>query len=184
MNLIFKKSARVRRVSICIGSSEEVVVKMPLGFLEERARIFAEEKKDWIDETLEKFRKREKKYEGALKFPKSSLSDYNWHKGTAGTLVQERLEFFNRAFYDGRFAWKNVRVRNQKSRWGSCSKNGNLHFNYKIVFLPPNLADYLVVHELCHLLELNHSQKFWDLVVLACPDYKKLRKTLRLARNM
>lgn len=72
-----------------------------------------------------------------------------------------------------------VAIRDTKSRWGSCSKKGNLNFNYRIAFLPPRLADYIVVHELCHLQEFNHSQKFWDLVSLAVPDYKILRKELK-----
>ena len=75
-----------------------------------------------------------------------------------------------------------VSIKNTKSRWGSCSKKGNLNFNYKIALLPPALADYLVVHELCHLKEFNHSEKFWKLVLDIMPDYKKLKRELKSIR--
>jgi hypothetical protein len=70
-------------------------------------------------------------------------------------------------------------IKNTSSRWGSCSRLGNLNFNYKIVFLPPELQDYLVVHELCHLGQFNHSQSFWNLVKKTIPEYLRLRKNLR-----
>lgn len=96
-------------------------------------------------------------------------------------IVHERLIFFNKVYG---FKYGRVTIRNVKTRWGSCSKKGNLNFNYRIVFLPKELADYLVVHELCHLGEFNHSQKFWDLVAKAQPNYKKLRKELRKIQSL
>ncbi|NBS67881.1 M48 family peptidase [bacterium] len=66
-----------------------------------------------------------------------------------------------------------------RTRWGSCSKRGNLNFNYRILFLPPHLADYLIVHELCHLKEFNHSPRFWALVAQGCPNYHACKKELR-----
>lgn len=72
-----------------------------------------------------------------------------------------------------------VAVREQKTRWGSCSSRGNLNFNWKLVMAPPEILDYVVVHELCHMKELNHSTSFWNLVRSFCPDYKKNRKWLK-----
>ena len=94
----------------------------------------------------------------------------------ARKLALSRLEHFNQ-FYN--FKIGAVRIKAQTTRWGSCSSKGNLNFNYKIALLPPHLSDYIVVHELCHLGELNHSQGFWDLVGRACPNYEILRKELK-----
>lgn len=98
------------------------------------------------------------------------------YKEHARLLVYKRIEYFN-AFY--RFHFHRVAIRNQKSRWGSCSRQGNLNFNYKVVFLPEHLVDYIVVHELCHLKEMNHSPRFWNLVAQTIPDHKVRRKQLR-----
>ncbi len=68
---------------------------------------------------------------------------------------------------------------NQRTKWGSCSKKGNLNFNYKIALMPEKIADYIVVHELCHLKEFNHSRKFWNLVVKIIPDYLEIKKELK-----
>lgn len=75
-----------------------------------------------------------------------------------------------------------VFIKNSRSRWGSCSERGNLNFNYRIVFLPPHLQHYLVVHELCHLGELNHSPKFWARVAETFPAYKSAKKELQKFR--
>ena len=97
-------------------------------------------------------------------------------RDSARVLVHARLSHFN-AFYEAPLG--KVFIKNHKTRWGSCSQKGNLNFNYKIVLLPPELADYLVVHELCHLIEFNHSPQFWALVSQTIPDCNSLRKQLR-----
>lgn len=72
-----------------------------------------------------------------------------------------------------------VTIREQKTRWGSCSSRGNLNFNWKLVMAPVEVMDYVIVHELCHMKELNHSSSFWALVGKVCPDYKNHRKWLK-----
>lgn len=107
---------------------------------------------------------------------KGQRRHYLRHKERARALVHERAWHYARA-YDAPI--KKIFIKNLKSRWGSASKNGNLNFHYKIIFLPPRLADYLVAHEVCHLREFNHSPQFWSLVARELPDYKKLRTELR-----
>lgn len=72
-----------------------------------------------------------------------------------------------------------ITIRAQKTRWGSCSTKGNLNFNCLLVLAPPRVLDYVVVHELCHLLEMNHSLRFWAAVARVMPDYKEQRQWLR-----
>ncbi len=111
----------------------------------------------------------------------ATRAEYLKHKKAARVLILERIEYFNRIF---KFQILRVAIRNQKTRWGSCSRKGNLNFNFKMLFLPQYLIDYIVVHELCHLTHLNHSKQFWSLVATAIPDHaarkKELNKTGRL----
>lgn len=104
---------------------------------------------------------------------------YLKHKESARELVSRRLEYFNQHY---KYKIGRIAIRNQKRRWGSCSSKGNLNFNYKIVLLQPHLADYIIVHELCHLGQFNHSQKFWDLVKETIEDYEKCASELRKIR--
>lgn len=107
---------------------------------------------------------------------KGNTKEYAQYKNVALKLVLERLEYFNQ-FYG--FTYHKVTIRNQKTRWGSCSKAGNLNFSYRIALLPSCLADYIIVHELCHLGQFNHSQTFWNLVAQQFPDHPKLCKNLK-----
>ena len=107
---------------------------------------------------------------------KRSRVHYAKHKERARVLVHARLGFFN-TFYRLRF--RKVFIKNSKSRWGSCSERGNLNFNYKILFLPHEVQDYLIVHELCHLAHFNHSPQFWAEVARSTPNHRALRRQLR-----
>ena len=104
------------------------------------------------------------------------VRDYRAHKEGARAVIREKIKRYNEIY---QYRLGRVSIRNQKTRWGSCSKSGNLNFNYKILFLEEQLADYIVVHELCHLQELNHSKKFWNLVAQMFPNHRRLRRELR-----
>ena len=94
----------------------------------------------------------------------------------ARLLALSRLAHFN-TFY--RHTYVQVRIKAQKTRWGSCSRKGNINFNYKIALLPLRLVDYIVVHELCHLRQMNHSKKFSGCHALTIPDHVARRRELR-----
>ena len=102
--------------------------------------------------------------------------EYKKHREQARLFVMEKVEKINKIY---NLSFGRVSIRNQKSRWGSCSKKRNLNFNYKIIFLSERLAEYIVAHELCHLQEFNHSRNFWNLLSAAVPDYQRCRKALR-----
>lgn len=105
----------------------------------------------------------------------SVTKHYVANKEKAREVVLARLKYFNQ-FYG--FTWNRVAIRNTKTRWGSCSEDKNLNFNYKLLFLPEELRDYVIVHELCHLKELHHRESFWLLVAERLPNYKVLKKSL------
>lgn len=104
---------------------------------------------------------------------KRGLSKYREH---ARTVVHLKIAVWNEHY---KHPIKKVFIKNQKTRWGSCSSKGNLNFSYRIVYLPEELQDYLIVHELCHLKEFNHSKNFWALVGETIPDYESRRAALK-----
>lgn len=114
-----------------------------------------------------------------MKRPRRSCSvtkHYVTHKEAARSVINDRLLYWNQWYG---YSWQRVAIRNQRRCWGSCSSKKNLNFSYKLQFLPPCLHDYVVVHELCHLEELNHGEQFWALVEKTIPDYVARRARLR-----
>jgi len=107
----------------------------------------------------------------------SVTKHYLTYKEQARTLVHERLNHYNEHYG---FAYNRVAIRNQRRCWGSCTSLKNLNFSYKILFLPTELQDYIIVHELCHLEQLNHSENFWNLVEQTIPTWLELKSDLRL----
>jgi predicted metal-dependent hydrolase len=172
---ILKVSKRARRIRITISRDKGLVVTVPSRMREsmrERSiEKFLAEKADWI-------RKNQARIEslGPPLLPPAKRGDYKKYKQQALALAEARVAYWNQRYG---FVVNSIGVKNQKTRWGSCSRKGNLNFNYKIALLPQTLADYIIVHEICHLKEMNHSPKFWSLVERTFPNHKQLRKQLR-----
>ena len=166
-----RKSRRARRMRLVVYCDGTIVVTTPFGLKETIAEKFIQEKSDWLFSKISFF----KQFKGKA-IARYSQEDYLKHKDSAHKLVLERVDHFNTTY---KFKFNRINIKNQKTRWGSCSNKGNLNFNYKIVLLPERLADYIIVHELCHLKELNHSKKFWNLVAKAMPDYPQIRDELK-----
>ena len=169
-----KKSTRARQLRLTVHHDGSVLVTAPSFINQGRVEKFILQKLRWIMDKVSYFRNLPQ----GLKL-ETKRGDFARYKKLALALIEERLTHFNK-LYD--FSYSKINVRNQKTRWGSCSRRGVLSFNYKISLLPKELCDYVVVHELCHLGEFSHSKKFWDLVARAVPNYKELRTKLRLVR--
>ena len=166
-----KRNKRSRCVRLIVHRDGRLVTTAPsrvgVAFIE----TFLKDKARWILDKLSVF---------ASLAPVTTRSDnrqeYLNNKERARLVAMERLRYFN-VHYG--FSYRRISIKNQKTLWGSCSRQGNLNFNYKIALISPALADYIVVHELCHLRELNHSRRFWSLVAETIPDYAARRKELR-----
>lgn len=100
----------------------------------------------------------------------------SWYKKVAKQILSERL-----AFIESRIKLKSnsFRIGDSKGRWGSCNSRGTICLNFRVIMLPPALIDYVIVHELCHLVEMNHSKAFWNLVSTFLPNVDKLKKAIK-----
>jgi hypothetical protein len=157
---------------LAVGCDGAVVVTRPWGMAESAIEKFITEKARWIISKIDYFKQFD------FRLIKTSRREYLAGKDNALKFVEEKISYFNN-FYG--FKFNRINIKNQKTRWGSCSKKGNLNFNYKISLLPERLTDYVVVHEICHLKEFNHSRNFWNLVGRTIPNYLEIRKDLRQA---
>ncbi len=170
ISYMLRVSNRAKYMRLVVQRGGDFFVTVPYGFGVAAIEQFLVKKATWIVEAIDY----------ALKFTKPRAKDdpkkYHAYREQARTLVHARVQHFNK-FYGQTIG--RISIRNQKSRWGSCSLKGNLNFNYRIALLPTHLADYIVIHELCHLVHFNHSSKFWGLVSQTFPEHKSARAELR-----
>ena len=168
---IIKKSKRAKRMRLAVYCDGSIVVTTPLGVNQTIIEKFVADKKQWLTDKINFFKSVDSKAIRTF-----SEDDYLKHKEEAFKLVLNRIKVFSKKLA---FSYNAVNIKNQKTRWGSCSRNNNININYKIIFLPKKQQDYIIVHELCHLKEFNHSHKFWALVSKALPDYLEIKNELR-----
>lgn len=166
-----KKHPRAKHIRISVRKDGSVTVTVPKRVAKKHGEAFVREKADWIRKRIEE---QENSPSGLLL--RGSEEEYQQYKEAARTLVHRRLEELNQVYG---FEYGRVSIRNQRTRWGSCSAKGNLNFNYRIVFLTPQQQDYIVAHELCHLQQMNHSPAFWELVEQAIPNARVIAREVR-----
>ena len=172
MEFLLKRKHKLKSLRITVNSAAAVVVHAPLTLPFSKINDFINKKAAWIRKQQEFFLLHAKKLDtGAVARP-----NYESCKNRARKLVMERLKFLNENLG---FEYNRISIKNQRSKWGSCSSAGNLNFNYRILFLPIDLVDYLIVHELCHTRQLNHSRDFWRLVYSILPDAKQRTRELK-----
>lgn len=165
-----KKYKRAKYVRIVVKPGGEVVVTVPWRMPKYLVERFVQSRQEWVQSAREKMRTVQPLAR------KGSDAEYRQHKKQAEKELSVRLAELN-ALYG--FAYKRVSIRNQQTRWGSCSKSGTISLSYRLLFLPPEVRDYVLVHELCHLAHMNHSSRFWQLVAQTIPNYKLLREQLQ-----
>jgi predicted metal-dependent hydrolase len=99
-----------------------------------------------------------------------------WYRTEAAKVISQRIDKLSSMMGIG---YKRITIRGQKTRWGSCSRKRNLNFNWKLVMAPEPVIDYVIIHELTHLKEMNHSKRFWELVAQYCPEWREHKKWLK-----
>ncbi len=163
-----RRSRSVRRWKLTVPWGEPVRLVAPPWFTDDEAREVLESHRAWI-------RRQRERQVPRLRLDAHSV-DENEGRRAARELVAMVIE--NEAPALG-VSYRQVAIRDQRTRWGSCSPRGTLSFNWRLVLAPFDVLDYVVVHELCHLREPNHSPRFWDLVATRRPGWREQRDWLR-----
>lgn len=174
------RSAR-KTAEIQIKPDGEVVVRVPLGYSQRDVDRLLLAKREWLLKHLAALQERRTMQEesgdrgGARPLPQTN-DEFRELVHQAGTAFVEKAAYYAKLM---QVDYKNITVRDQKTRWGSCSSKGNLNFNWRLIMAPEPVLDYVVVHELAHRLEMNHSPRFWQQVAAVMPDYQVHRNWLR-----
>ena len=167
-----------KSISLRIEADGGVSVRAPRYATHKQINSFLEEKKDWIVKNRLAVRER-------MENAAPALSETQQNQVL---LLEKRFRRAAAAYFPTRCAqlqqltggyYTKITIRNQKTRWGSCSQTGTLSFNYRLMMAPPAVIDYVIVHELCHLTHMNHSKAFWNKVAAILPDYAKSRRWLK-----
>lgn len=167
----YKAYRRAKRIRIRLRDEQTISVTGPKRVSQQQIKQLLKNNHNWLESQLQQTP------------PSISPNQITQLRIKTRQLVRDRLAYFNQ-FYN--FEYHRITIRDQISRWGSCSSHKTLSFNLRLALLPTDLSDYVVVHELCHLQEMNHSSKFWDLVAKTIPDHPLRRRKLnnwRLTEN-
>lgn len=162
-----------KTISIQIDRNGEVVVRAPYRVSDRQIRQFLLEKESWIRKHQEKVKAQEKALEGIEPLSREEIEQL---ADQAMQVIPERVDHYAKKIG---VTYGRITIRNQKTRWGSCSSKGNLNFNCLLMLTPPEVIDSVVVHELCHRKEMNHSKKFYEEIYRVYPEYDKWNRWLK-----
>lgn len=162
-----------RTVSLEITTTGEVLVRVPRRMSEAEIRAFVELKASWLEKHLQKHFEDVSSLQAQGGFTEQEIEQM---VKLAKQVIPEKVAYYARIMG---VTYGRISIRRQKTRWGSCSREGNLNFNCLLMMAPPEVLDYVVVHELSHRLEMNHSARFWAQVAKVIPDYRTPRKWLK-----
>lgn len=174
MEVTVIKSNR-KTVAIQVNSDLTVTVRVPLRATKKDIEKILKEKDPWIRKHMAAIQKRKSEYE-SQGVDHLSNEEIEALADKALKVIPERVAYFAKIIGVN---YGRITIRNQKTRWGSCSSKGNLNFNCLLMLTPPEVIDYVVVHELCHRKEMNHSKAFWAEVEKVLPGYRNAVKWLK-----
>lgn len=171
---ILIKSNR-RSIGITVKPGGDIIIRAPRLMPDSAIFSFVRTKESWIIKTYLKQCKLTPPQAIETK-SSQTLALEKRYRDAAKDYIPKRVEYYHQ-FTGG--SYQKITIRDQKTRWGSCSSNGTLSFSFRLMMAPPRVLDYVVVHELCHLKHMNHSKEFWNMVENILPDYKEHRKWLK-----
>lgn len=166
------KSKR-KSFSLEIKPDFTIICRAPIYAGESEINAFINKHTAWLERHVEKLKKSDIKKNKIIPLSDDEITAL---KKRTKQYIPARVEFFAKQMS---VEYGNITIRAQKTRWGSCSSSGNLSFNCLLMLTDISITDYVIVHELCHLKEMNHSKKFWSLVESVMPDYKLRREQLK-----
>lgn len=172
LSVLLVRSSR-KTLAVQIRADGTVIARAPLRMPKDRILCFLSEKASWIRMQQGRMQEREKMRQQA-RIHLDAAQEKELRERAKSVLAQ-RTAYFARQIG---VTYGRITVRDQKTRWGSCSQTGNLNFNFRLILAPLEVLDYVVVHELCHRRQMNHSAQFWQEVAQVLPDYRKRKAWL------
>ncbi len=173
--VMFVRHPRARRYVIRVADDGGVRVTVPRWGSKRAAAVFVAEQHAWIAKQRQRVERERTKHEASPRSVPSADELRALQARARRELPPRLLELADRHGV----AVARVSIRNQRWRWGSCSRRGHICLNWRLVAMPPDVRDYVLIHELMHLKRMDHSPKFWKLVAEICPDYQAARAYLR-----
>ncbi len=169
-----------KTLTLQIRKDLSIIVRAPMRASNARIDEFVKSNENWIKKHLEIIKNRNLSEAQKQPLPAFTDDEIKGLKTRAATEILPKV-----AFYANKIGvkYKNATFKAQLSRWGSCSAKGNLNFNCVLALCPSEVIEYVIIHELCHLIHLNHSSAFWAVVAKHCPDYKTRRRWLKTDGN-
>ena len=167
------RSARIT-IGLQVCENGDAVLRIPNQLSADALQKFLDSEHAWIWKKVEQMQTRMEQRQETGAVPVGELSRDELEK--IKKKIESRVNAYKKVM-GVTIGW--ITIRNQKTRWGSCSSKGNLNFNYQLYYLPDELLDYVVIHELAHRRYMDHSKEFWAEVEKYCPDYRERRQQLK-----
>ena len=166
------KSSR-KTIAVEVRQDGSVLVRALRNCPQSRIDTFLKEKQAWV---LAKVEEQKEKEADSMKIQPLSEAEQRLYRDKAREIFEQKVSYYAQMMG---VSYGRIAIRDQKTRWGSCSGEGNLNFNWRLIFAPAGVLDYVVVHELAHRKEMNHSPRFWKVVEDTMPEYRKYQKWLK-----